>query len=78
MGRDGFKGLYKGNISTLLREIPGYATQFGAYEYLKQFYISPNHQHLTLAETLIVCPAAAMIGWIFSYPQDVIKTKIQV
>ena len=28
-------------------------------------------------EALIVCPPAAVIGWIFSYPQDVIKTMLQ-
>jgi solute carrier family 25 carnitine/acylcarnitine transporter 20/29 len=29
-------------------------------------------------ESLVVGPVSAVIGWIFSYPQDIIKTRIQV
>lgn len=60
-----------------VREIPGFAAQFSIYEYGKSLFVSPDHQHLTLAETLIICPPAAVIGWLFSYPQDVIKTVLQ-
>lgn len=48
------------------------------YEYIKGFYITPEHKHLTVLQSLVVCPIAAVIGWVFSYPQDVIKTKIQI
>jgi hypothetical protein len=33
---------------------------------------------LTIGEALVVGPVAAFNSWIVSYPQDVIKTKIQV
>lgn len=32
---------------------------------------------MTILETLIVCPPSTAIGWLFSYPQDIIKTNIQ-
>lgn len=36
-GEGGVLGLYKGTASTLLREIPGNAAMFGAYEVVKQW-----------------------------------------
>lgn len=61
----------------IFREIPGYAAQFSVYEYFKGLFVSPDHPHLSLYETLIVCPPSAILGWLFSYPQDVIKTVLQ-
>lgn len=74
----GIRGLYKGNVSLILREVIGYSAQFAAYEWVKGFYVSPQRPHLTFVETLVVGPVSATIGWIFSYPQDIIKTKLQV
>ena len=35
----GIRGLYKGMVTTILREIPSIAAQFAAYEYLKSFFL---------------------------------------
>ena len=74
----GIQGLYKGNVSLLLREVIGYSAQFAAYEWVKGFYVNPQRPHLTFLQSLVVGPVSAVIGWIFSYPQDIIKTKLQV
>lgn len=29
-------------------------------------------------ETVVVGPTSTALGWLFSYPQDVIKTKLQI
>ena len=58
--------------------MPGYSAQFAAYEWIKGLYVGPQRPHLSLLESLVVGPVSACIGWIFSYPQDIIKTKIQV
>jgi solute carrier family 25 carnitine/acylcarnitine transporter 20/29 len=75
---EGIQGLSKGAFSTAAREIPSYSIQFATYEYLKIKYITPDHPHLNVWEALIVGPIAALNSWIVSYPQDVIKTKIQI
>ena len=38
-GEGGVLGLYKGTVSTLLREVPGNAAMFGAYEVVKQWMV---------------------------------------
>jgi solute carrier family 25 (mitochondrial carnitine/acylcarnitine transporter), member 20/29 len=60
------------------REVIGFAAQFAAYEQLKGPFVSQEKPHLTLVQTAIVGPVSMAIGWLFSYPQDVIKTKLQV
>jgi len=59
----------------IMRDVPGFAAQFSLYEHLKSYFVT--HQHLTLLESIIVCPLPAMANWIVSYPADVIKTTIQ-
>ena len=36
-GEGGVLGLYKGTVSTLIREVPGNAAMFGTYEVVKQW-----------------------------------------
>ena len=62
----------------LFREVLGFMAQFGVYELLKGFYLNKEREHLTLLETVVVGPTSTALGWLFSYPQDVIKTKLQI
>ena len=61
-----------------LRQVIGFQAQFAVYELLKGLYVNPERPHLTLAQSMIVGPASQAFGWLFSYPQDVIKTKLQI
>jgi solute carrier family 25 carnitine/acylcarnitine transporter 20/29 len=72
---DGFKGLYKGNLITMAREMPAYAAQFATYELTKSFLTSKWGESQFL--NLISGGIAGFSCWAFSYPQDVIKTKLQ-
>eukprot|EP01016_Furgasonia_blochmanni_P013168 TRINITY_DN1666_c0_g2_i7.p2 TRINITY_DN1666_c0_g2~~TRINITY_DN1666_c0_g2_i7.p2 ORF type:complete len:190 (-),score=48.09 TRINITY_DN1666_c0_g2_i7:567-1136(-) len=36
--KDGFKGFFRGNVATMLRELPCYGAQFAAYEATKDFF----------------------------------------
>lgn len=75
---EGIKGLFKGGVTTVYREIPGYAAQFASFEGSKAaFRVYTGNEELSMIHVFI----SGMIGgfncWFWSYPQDVIKTKIQ-
>jgi len=73
--KSGPRELYKGGIITLLREVPATAVYFGAYEYarkeLKKVY--GDKQYVPV----IAGGVAGLLSWIVSYPQDIVKTKLQ-
>jgi solute carrier family 25 carnitine/acylcarnitine transporter 20/29 len=74
--REGLRGLYKGNLITVAREIPSGGAIYVAYDISKNLLDS----HLgALAITPLLCGALGGIATTAaSYPQDVIKTNIQV
>lgn len=72
---EGVRGLYKGNLITIMREMPAYAAQFGSYEITKNFLTSKYGE----SQVLNFCAGAfaGFMCWVASYPQDVIKTNLQ-
>ena len=62
-----FKSLYRGIPITMCREVPGFAIYFTAYEFFQK----------KITNSFISGGLAGGIAWIFIYPQDVIKTRIQ-
>lgn len=72
---DGFSGLYKGNLITIMREMPAYAAQFGSYEIVKNFLTSRYGESQFL--NFLAGGFAGFMCWVASYPQDVIKTNLQ-
>lgn len=74
----GIRGIYKGTTIMFFRQVLGFQAQFACYELLKGLYVTPEKPHLTLSQSMIVGPLSMTLGWLFSYPQDVIKTKLQV
>jgi hypothetical protein len=75
---EGVRGLFKGTVVTIYREIPGYAMQFASFEATKSFFHS-FFELEELSKVHVFC--AGVVGgfncWFWSYPQDVVKTKIQ-
>lgn len=65
--------LYKGWTSTLTREIPGYGLYFSTYNYIKNQISDFRSYHAFFAGGL-----SGGFSWIFIYPSDVIKSRIQV
>ena len=71
----GIRGLYKGNLITILREIPAGAVYFGSYEYAKKNLRSMYGDSQLIP--LVAGGIAGLLSWVVSYPQDIVKTKLQ-
>lgn len=75
----GVRGLFKGLVPTLAREVPGNAAMFGVYEAVKQ-YIADGKDTSTLGRGSLIM-AGGIAGasfWAFVYPTDVVKSVLQV
>ncbi|KAK8492435.1 hypothetical protein V6N12_065881 [Hibiscus sabdariffa] len=75
----GARGLFKGLVPTLAREVPGNAAMFGVYEALKQYMAGGTDTSKLGRGSLIVAGGLAGASfWGSVYPTDVIKSVIQV
>ena len=66
---------YRGWTSTLTREIPGYGIYFSTYEYLKKNMFNNNPNSL---QTFLMGGFCGGFSWLFIYPSDVIKSRMQL
>ena len=76
---DGFKGIYQGFCSSLLREGPGFAIYFGIYETLMQRSLKHygKKENIPLVNTLCYGGVSGIFLWLFTFPFDVVKSRIQ-
>lgn len=77
---DGPTGLFRGLLSTIAREMPGYFFFFGGYETARQLLAKPgqNKEDIGWINTMIAGAAGGAIFWLVVFPADVIKSRIQV
>ncbi|XP_057458074.1 mitochondrial carnitine/acylcarnitine carrier-like protein [Lotus japonicus] len=75
----GTKGLFKGLVPTMAREIPGNAIMFGVYEAINQWIAGGTDTSGLGRGSLIVAGGLAGASfWLLVYPTDVVKSVIQV
>ncbi|KAM7253889.1 hypothetical protein ACFE04_031571 [Oxalis oulophora] len=75
----GIRGLFKGMVPTMAREIPGNASMFGVYELVKQYLAGgPNTTELGRGSLILAGGLAGLAYWIPVYPTDVVKSVIQI
>ncbi|GMI63911.1 A BOUT DE SOUFFLE [Hibiscus trionum] len=75
----GARGLFKGLVPTLAREVPGNAAMFGVYEALKQYMAGGTDTSKLGRGSLIVAGGLAGASfWGSVYPTDVVKSVLQV
>lgn len=75
----GVRGLFKGLVPTLAREVPGNAIMFGVYEAVKQFMAGgPDTSKLGQGSLILAGGLAGGSIWLVIYPTDVVKSVIQV
>lgn len=72
---EGYKGIFRGQFITILRDVPAMSTYFFTYEYLSRAWSSNG-----CVSAPVVLAAGGMAGiasWVFTYPIDVVKSRIQ-
>eukprot|EP00930_Biecheleria_cincta_P031100 TRINITY_DN21578_c0_g1_i1.p1 TRINITY_DN21578_c0_g1~~TRINITY_DN21578_c0_g1_i1.p1 ORF type:complete len:325 (+),score=66.38 TRINITY_DN21578_c0_g1_i1:29-976(+) len=78
---EGVAGLWRGNLSTLAREVPGNMAWFGVYEAgMRGVQISRNYQRkkdVPLIWSAFCGSFAGVAYWLIPYPADTVKSKIQ-
>lgn len=78
---EGIKGLFRGQVSCLMREVPGNGTWFGVYElcrYQWQKYLGIERKgDLPLVYSALSGSVAGMAYWAVPFPADTVKTKLQ-
>eukprot|EP00698_Gefionella_okellyi_P016330 TRINITY_DN4671_c0_g1_i2.p1 TRINITY_DN4671_c0_g1~~TRINITY_DN4671_c0_g1_i2.p1 ORF type:complete len:232 (+),score=23.51 TRINITY_DN4671_c0_g1_i2:330-1025(+) len=74
----GARSFFKGMTATVLREVPAYGFQFVVYDATKRLLAGPNPPDLLAPIPLMVAGGVGgFAAWVFSYPQDVVKSRIQ-
>eukprot|EP00735_Rhodelphis_limneticus_P010847 TRINITY_DN374_c0_g1::TRINITY_DN374_c0_g1_i1::g.7593::m.7593 TRINITY_DN374_c0_g1::TRINITY_DN374_c0_g1_i1::g.7593 ORF type:complete len:306 (-),score=79.42,sp/Q9Z2Z6/MCAT_MOUSE/59.33/7e-122,Mito_carr/PF00153.22/5.1e-25,Mito_carr/PF00153.22/4.8e-24,Mito_carr/PF00153.22/4.2e-23 TRINITY_DN374_c0_g1_i1:281-1198(-) len=76
---EGIKGLYKGTVGTLWRDVPGSGMYFGGYEFAKRAMIPEGGSAADLKswQTLMAGGCAGIANWFVSLPPDVLKSRFQ-
>ncbi|GAA0164772.1 transporter [Lithospermum erythrorhizon] len=75
----GMRGLFKGLVPTMAREVPGNAAMFGVYEAVKQMIAGgQDTSNLGRGSQILAGGVAGASFWVSVYPTDVVKSVIQV
>jgi solute carrier family 25 carnitine/acylcarnitine transporter 20/29 len=74
--KDGCRGWFRGLPTTLFRETPSYGAYFASYEVFCKLLpdANPNEPSMGL---LMAGGFAGIVGWLSTYPFDVVKTRLQ-
>jgi hypothetical protein len=67
-----WRRMYRGFLPTVCRETPGFGIYFSTYEYLKNY-----NKDKDLVKTFLSGALSGLNAWIFIYPSDLVKTKMQ-
>ncbi|XP_050206839.1 S-adenosylmethionine carrier 1, chloroplastic/mitochondrial [Mercurialis annua] len=78
ISKEGFKGMYAGYGSFLLRDLPFDAIQFCLYEQLRIGYKAAARRELNDPENAIIGAFAGALTGAITTPLDVIKTRLMV
>ena len=76
--QNGLRAPTQGLVSTIWRDIPAYGAQFCAYVAMNNMFENLNGTgETTLSQNFISGGVAGFSCWLWSYPQDCVKTRIQ-
>jgi len=77
---EGLRGIFRGLGTTICREVPGFGTYFLAYEFLTRSSGENGESGLPISTVhmLLAGGFSGSLSWVFTYPIDVVKTRLQV
>ncbi|KAL2894437.1 S-adenosylmethionine carrier 1 chloroplastic/mitochondrial [Bienertia sinuspersici] len=78
VSKEGFRGLYAGYGSFLLRDLPFDAIQFCLYEQIRLGYKLAARRELNDPETALIGALAGAVTGAMTTPLDVIKTRLMI
>ena len=70
----GYKGLARGLLTTIVREVPAFGLYFGSFEYLMR--LLPDYKDYN-PWVFTAGGLAGVISWVPTYPIDVVKSRLQ-
>ncbi|XP_046663577.1 mitochondrial basic amino acids transporter [Homalodisca vitripennis] len=73
--QEGFRGVFKGQSITGVRDFLGYGLYFASYEVLTRR--RPGEAPVGTPTMLMAGGVAGTVSWIFTYPLDVVKSRYQ-
>jgi len=73
----GIRSVFRGSVATVIRDGPGSAAYFGAYEVTKKWLTPPDSKDLSLSAIILAGGTAGVAMWTIAIPPDVIKSRIQ-
>ena len=76
---EGIVGCYRGFLATVLRDVPGLGVYFGVYFSLCHALIQKGQtlKDINAIQLILAGGLTGIASWVYSYPADVIKSKIQ-
>ncbi|CAG2110326.1 unnamed protein product [Medioppia subpectinata] len=78
ISREGFSGLYRGYLSTIVREIPFSLIQFPVWEVLKKKWSTHQGMPLNPIQSTVCGAAAGGLAALLTTPLDLAKTRIML
>eukprot|EP00126_Sphaerothecum_destruens_P015109 Sdes_comp9027_c0_seq1m453 len=75
----GIRGVFRGSVPTLLRDVPGSGAYFAGFEFMKSA-LTPeggNSKELGPLRLLFAGGMAGIFNWLVAIPADTIKSRIQ-
>jgi len=74
---EGYRGLFRGSMLTLVRDVPAFCSYFATYETLRGL-VRTEDGRMSLSETMVIGGVSGMLAWAVEIPLDNIKNRHQV
>ena len=76
--RHGLRGLYRGGLATLAKEVPFSLVQFPLWELLKAEVVKHKGRPTTPAESAVCGSLGGVVAGALTTPLDVVKTRMML